>query len=460
MDATSRPTPTLTSASADGDRSKKRMPLVERRRTSPALAAYVAATIVAGIAALAWVTLTLPLGPGIATDGLAQIAADDRVSGLLFWIAFGLLGSVRTKGYGGHAVLTFHLPFIVAAMALGGPVAGAWVAAIATIELRELREVPWFGTLSNHAIVTLAAVIGGLVVVELRVIFGAVLDPSLAMLAAAAGGAFVLCAVDVGLSAATIALREGLGRDELGSVFNASFRHTLGAEAILGWLLAVVYVSIAWWAPIACFIVILIVWRANDEHELTTHDSMTGLLNRRGFDERYAATVRRVRRGQTLAAVLVIDLDKFKAVNDTLGHAAGDDVLKEVAQRLRAAVRYTDVAARLGGDEFAVLLARVADQAGAERVALRIHERLCEPVVIAGRDVAIGASLGVIVLDRDTTPDALQTADLAMFDAKDGRRRRPIGSHGLRTPRSFATARTFRPPGGRSLACDTGAEQP
>ena len=155
MDATSRPTPTPPSASADVGRPTKRSPLVERRRTSPALAAFVAATIVAGVAALAWATLALPLAPGIATDGLGHIAADDRVSGLLFWIAIGLLGSVRTKGYSGRTVLTFHLPFIVAAMVLGGPVAGGWVAAIATIELRELREVPWFGTLSNHAIVTL-----------------------------------------------------------------------------------------------------------------------------------------------------------------------------------------------------------------------------------------------------------------------------------------------------------------
>ena len=421
MDATSRPTPTLTSASPDGGRSKKRTPLVERRRTSPALAAYVAATIVAGIAALAWATLTLPLGPGIATDGLTHIAADDRVSGLLFWIALGLLGSVRTKGYGGHAVLTFHLPFIVAAMALGGPVAGGWVAAIATIELRELREVPWFGTLSNHAIVTLAAVIGGLVVVALRGILGTVLDPSLAMLTAAAGGAFVLCAIDIGLSAATIALREGLGRDELGSVFNASFRQTLGAEVILGWLLAVVYVAIAWWAPIVCFLVILIVWRANDEHELTTHDSMTGLLNRRGFDERYAATVRRVQAGRGLAAVVMIDLDKFKQVNDThpLGHDAGDEVLKQVAHRLRAAIRYTDVAARRGGDEFAVLLSSVADEAAAERVATRIHERLCEPIVVGGHEANIGASLGVRVLDENTASDALRIADRAMYEVKE-----------------------------------------
>jgi diguanylate cyclase (GGDEF)-like protein len=418
MDATSRSTPTPTTAAADGDQSRKRRPLVERRRTSPVLAAYVAATIVAGVAALAWATLTLPLGPDIATDGLTHIAADDRVSGLLFWIAFGLLGSARTKGYGGHAVLTFHLPFIVAAMALGGPVAGGWVAAIATIELRELREVPWFGTLSNHAIVTLAAVIGGLVVAELRGILGAVLDPSLATLAAAAAGAFVLCAIDVGLSATTIALREGLGRDELGSVFNSSFRQTLGAEVILGWLLAVVYVAIAWWAPIVCFLLVLIVWRANDEHELTTHDAMTGLLNRRGFDARYAATARRVRRGGTLAAVVMIDLDRFKAVNDTHGHAAGDDVLKQVADRLRGAIRYTDVAARRGGDEFAVLLSSVADGATAEAVATRIHERLCEPMVIGGQELTIGASLGVTIVDEFTATDALETADRAMYGVK------------------------------------------
>ena len=418
MDATSRPTPTPTSATADGGQSNKRMPLVERRRTSPALAAYVAATIVAGVAALAWATLTLPLGPDIATDGLTHIAADDRVSGLLFWIAFGLLGSARTKGYGGHAVLTFHLPFIVAAMALGGPVAGGWVAAIATIELRELREVPWFGTLSNHAIVTLAAVIGGLVVAGLRGILGTVLDPSLATLAAAAGGAFVLCAIDVGLSATTIAFREGLGRDELGSVFNSSFRQTLGAEVILGWLLAVVYVAIAWWAPIVCFLLVLIVWRANDEHELTIHDAMTGLLNRPGFDARFAATARRVRRGGALAAVVMIDLDRFKAVNDTLGHAAGDEVLKQVAHRLRGAIRYTDVAARRGGDEFAVLLSSVADAAAAERVAKRMHERICEPMVIGGEEVTIGASLGVTILDEFTATDALETADRAMYGVK------------------------------------------
>ena len=421
MDATPRPTPAPPGVSAVDDRTQQRAPLVERRRMSPELGVYVAWTIVAGAAALAWATLTLPLAPGIATTGLANIATDDRVTGLLFWTAIGLLGSVRTKGYDGRTVLTFHLPFIVAAMTLGGPVAGGWVAAISTIELRELREVPWFGTLSNHAIVTLAAVIGGLVAFGLRAAFGEAIDPSLATLVAAAGGAFTLCAIDVAMSATTIAIAENLGFDELGAVFNESFRQTLAAEVLLGWLLAVVYVTIAWWAPIACFLLVAVVWRANDEHELTTHDALTSLVNRRGFDCRFKPTLRRVQRGHGLAAVVMIDLDKFKDVNDThpLGHDAGDEVLKQVAKRLRRAIRYTDVASRRGGDEFAVLLANVEDAQAARLVAERIHERLCEPMVIGGEEVSIGASIGVELLDENAGPEALRRADTKMYEAKD-----------------------------------------
>jgi diguanylate cyclase (GGDEF)-like protein len=421
MDATSRPTPAPPGVSAADDRTKQRAPLVERRRMSPKLALYVAWTIVAGAVTLGWATLTLPLAPGLATTGLSNIATDDRLTGLLFWIAIGLLGSVRTKGYDGRTVLTFHLPFIVAAMTLGGPVAGGWVAAISTIELRELREVPWFGTLSNHAIVTLAAVIGGIVAFGLRAALGEVIDPSLATLVAAAGGAFTLCAIDVAMSAMTIAIAENLGLDELRAVFNESFRQTLAAEVLLGWLLAVVYVTIAWWAPIACFALVAVIWRANDEHELTTHDALTSLLNRRGFDARYQPTLRRVQRGQGLAAVVMIDLDKFKDVNDThpLGHDAGDEVLKQVARRLRGAIRYTDVASRRGGDEFAVLLSNVEDFQAARLVATRIHDRLCEPMVIGGEEVSIGASLGVELLDETSGPEALRRADTKMYMAKE-----------------------------------------
>jgi diguanylate cyclase (GGDEF)-like protein len=394
-----------------------RVPLVERRPTPPALAVYIALVIVAGTAALIWATATFPLGPGIAAPGLPSLIANDRVSGLLFWIVIGLAGSARTRGLGGRGVLTFHLPFIVAAMTLGGPVAGGWVAAIASIELRELREVPWFGTLCNHAAMALAGVVGGLVVASLQTTLGAALDPKIATLVAAACGSFVFCVINVGTTAMVVALRERLSPVELGEVFDEGWRQTMGGEVVLGWLLAVAYTAIGWWAPIVCTAVVLVVWRANDEHDLTSYDAMTGLLNRQGFETRWAAIRRRVERGRP-AALVMVDLDGFKAVNDTLGHAMGDEVLRQAARRMRSAVRYTDVAARLGGDEFVLVLTGVPDQAAAERVVIRVHDLLTQPLVIDAIDVPIGASLGLVFLDRVNQGDPLDAADRAMYHAK------------------------------------------
>jgi diguanylate cyclase (GGDEF)-like protein len=399
----------------------RRTPLVERRPTPPALAAYVAVAIVVGAVALAWATATLPLAAGIAAPGLPGSFADDRIAGLAFWTAVGLLGSARTHVLGGRSgVLTFHLPFIVAAMTLGGPVAGGWVAAVASIELRELRDVPWFGTLSNHAILALAGVVGGVAVANLQVTFATIVDPDAATLVAAVCGAFVFCAINGGMTALVVALREGLGRDELGTVFDSSWRQTMGGEVVLGWLLAVVYHAIAWWAPIVCAVLVLVVWRANDEHELLLHDGMTGLLNRRGFEARWSATLRRVRRGRVRAALVMVDLDGFKAINDGFGHAAGDEVLREAAHRMQAAVRYTDVAARLGGDEFVLLLSGVPDVAAAEKVVRRVHQRLCAPLTLDAAEVDIRASFGLVFLDPSTAADALDDADQAMYRAKQG----------------------------------------
>ena len=395
-----------------------RRPLVERRATSRLLGAYTTFAIVAGIVALVWATVATPLTAGIATDGLGDISPDARVAGLLFWIALGLFGSARTRSLGGHAVLTFHLPFIVAAMILGGPAAGAWVAAISSIEIREIREVPWFGTLSNHAVLALAGTLGGVAYLVIQGVLGDIVDPQLAILAAAAGSAVVFCAIDVGMTATTVAIRERVGIDEIGLIFDMSFRQTTAGEIVLGWLLAAAFVTIAWWAPIACTFLVLLVWRANDEHEQSTHDALTGLLNRRGFDLRLASTLRRVRSGRNRAALVMVDLDRFKAVNDTLGHAAGDEVLRQTARRLRAAVRYTDVTARFGGDEFALLLGGLPDREAAERVVDRVHGRLCEPLSIGSKDVSIGASFGVVFLDEESPMDVLESADRAMYLAK------------------------------------------
>jgi diguanylate cyclase (GGDEF)-like protein len=400
----------------------RRAPLGERRPISRPLAVYTAAVIVLGFGLLAVVTALYPIGSGLANPGLPVLMADPSLNALVFWIAIGLLGATRARTIGGGAVLTFHLPFIVAAMTLGGPVAAGWVGAISTLELRELRVVPWFGTLFNHAVAALAGIVGGVIGVLFRVALARVVDPQAAMFAAALCAAFVFCAVNVALMVVTVAAREHLEPAEAAAVFDRSFRRTTIAEVVIGWVLAIGYQVVAWWAPIVCSILVLTVWRANDEHELTTHDAMTGLLNRRGFELRWAQTADRVRRGRQKAALVMVDLDGFKAINDRYGHAAGDEVIRVAGTRLRSAVRYTDAAARLGGDEFAVLLLGVPGAEAAQGVVGRIHETLCAPVVVATADdpavVPIGASLGVVYLDAETAATARDVADMAMYEAK------------------------------------------
>jgi diguanylate cyclase (GGDEF)-like protein len=150
------------------------------------------------------------------------------------------------------------------------------------------------------------------------------------------------------------------------------------------------------------------------------HDSLTGLASRRLFMDRLAYRVACAERDSTALALLFIDLDRFKAVNDSLGHAAGDALLAEVADRMRASLRATDTAARFGGDEFAVLLHNVTEVGQATMVADRIIAALREPFRLAGREVFIDSSIG-IAYSMDGPPDGealIQQADIAMYQAK------------------------------------------
>jgi len=149
------------------------------------------------------------------------------------------------------------------------------------------------------------------------------------------------------------------------------------------------------------------------------HDALTGLANRALFAERVGRGLARRTRGGRGLAVLFLDLDGFKAVNDTLGHAAGDRLLQEVAQRLRDCVRPGDTVARLGGDEFAVLLEDLASSDDGSDVAVRIAEALRAPVDLGGREVRVGCSCGIAVHTADESADELlRNADLAMYRAK------------------------------------------
>jgi diguanylate cyclase (GGDEF)-like protein/PAS domain S-box-containing protein len=150
------------------------------------------------------------------------------------------------------------------------------------------------------------------------------------------------------------------------------------------------------------------------------HDSLTGLANRALFEDRVSQALVRLRRHGGSSAVMFVDLDDFKTVNDSLGHAAGDVLLQELARRLEATLRAQDTAARLGGDEFAVLLEDLSDESEALAVAERVRLALEPPVTVAGRQVTPSASIGVACPGpEDTADDLLRDADVAMYAAKD-----------------------------------------
>ncbi len=152
---------------------------------------------------------------------------------------------------------------------------------------------------------------------------------------------------------------------------------------------------------------------------LANFDSLTDLPNRLQFREHLLETVAGCARGPR-AAVLCIDLDRFKAVNDTLGHPIGDALLVEVANRLRSVLRATEKPARLGGDEFAVIARNVVDDAQVHQMAARIIETISEPYIISGHQVQIGASIGIeyITSARVSPDEILRNADLALNLAK------------------------------------------
>ncbi|HEY0488531.1 MAG TPA: EAL domain-containing protein [Telluria sp.] len=159
------------------------------------------------------------------------------------------------------------------------------------------------------------------------------------------------------------------------------------------------------------------------EHQ-ATHDLLTGLPNRALFLDRLALAVRRAERHRGRLAVMFVDLDKFKNVNDTLGHAAGDELLRTVASRLAMCVRDADTVARLGGDEFVLLLDHPLGEATPALVAERVAARLAEPVMLCGHEHVVTGSVGISICPDDgvQAEELLRHADIAMYRAKEGGR--------------------------------------
>jgi diguanylate cyclase len=160
---------------------------------------------------------------------------------------------------------------------------------------------------------------------------------------------------------------------------------------------------------------------------LATHDALTGLPNRVLLDDRLAQAIVHAERDNQQLAVLVLDLDRFKHVNDSLGHHAGDELLCEVGRRLSGIVRNIDTVARLGGDEFVMLVSPASSKEEAEQVGRRAIEALQAPVMLAGIDLYVSPSVGIAFYPQDgtTSETLLAHADAAMYCAKQRGQKRP-----------------------------------
>ena len=173
--------------------------------------------------------------------------------------------------------------------------------------------------------------------------------------------------------------------------------------------------------------------------QIALHDALTGLANRLLFERRLQQEVRHSMARNSTFAVHMIDLDKFKQVNDTFGHAAGDQLLKQVAERLTGIVRRGDTVARLGGDEFAIIQAALDDRASALSAANRIVAAVSEPYRINGQGVEVGTSVGVAICPADAAEesDLLECADLALYRVKrSGRNASSMFDPGMRNSQS------------------------
>ncbi len=173
--------------------------------------------------------------------------------------------------------------------------------------------------------------------------------------------------------------------------------------------------------------------------QVAHYDPLTNLVNRRGFNQLFAERLAEHTTTQGLLAVMFLDIDHFKRINDSLGHDAGDELLKVIAERIRSATRVQDVVARFGGDEFCILIS-IPHYEEARHLANRVMQKMKEPIALAGRRMVMTTSIGIAVFPRDgsTTDELLKHADLALYQSKgNGRNRANFFNPALKTKASL-----------------------
>jgi two-component system cell cycle response regulator len=162
--------------------------------------------------------------------------------------------------------------------------------------------------------------------------------------------------------------------------------------------------------------------KRSEEHltYLAQYDHLTGLVNRTLFRDRLVQAMARCKRMQQPIGLMLLDLDRFKAVNDTFGHDLGDELLKAVSERLKTCVREVDTVARMGGDEFTIILEGASSEQSILVVAKRITESIATPFELKGHHISVGISIGITIYPHDDHPvdELLKHADTAMYRAK------------------------------------------
>ncbi|HEX5827589.1 MAG TPA: GGDEF domain-containing protein [Candidatus Limnocylindrales bacterium] len=399
-----------------------RSAVVDTRRNL--LLGYTAAEILLGLGLLVFVTIQVPLAPGIAYDALAGTALAGPAGGVLLWTMFGLMGSVRTMSSaegGGH--FTFHLPYVGAAMILGGPTAGAWVAFLSTIDRRELESQPWYGILANHTAMATAAVAGGAAYVLVHAgLVGTTGDVRLAEFVAVLVAGVVLEVVANAFAITTIKIRDGMSWAATLGIIVDEFRRETLLEIALIWVLVIAAGTVGWWAPLVVGVT-LIWYQSRDGRE--DFDPFTGLARKKTFLARADRRIGWMRRGILPGGtMLYIDLNGFHLVNDEHGQQVGDVVLRIIADRLREVFpRQEDVLSRLMADEFAAFLAGMTDPDDATRKAKQLLQAICRPIPTPVGPVHVGAAIGLVVVrGAGMTPPSASTlllrAEQAMYIAK------------------------------------------
>jgi diguanylate cyclase (GGDEF)-like protein len=392
---------------------------VQSNSSTHALRRYVAGVSLASLSAVALL---------IVLEGAGFV---DRIGvSLVCLAALAVLGEfvrIRVFRRGAEGELTLSTAFSFAVLLEGGPLAACLVLAVASVAADVHARKPAMRVWFNAAQYVLSMAGASIILSLLSGVPLGTVEPFVASeLPSMALAAIFFFSINGVLVATVIALSRGY---EVVSFVRTDFAF-VAASAGLALGLAPIAVLAARFSPVlvpALMLPLYGVHRAARqavelEHQ-TLHDALTGLPNRVLLRKRMERALVHASGGGDLMAVLLIDLDHFKEINDTLGHLHGDLLLREIAQRLAAVVRPGDTVARLGGDEFAVLLEPVSSPVQAISLAQSLRGRIAEPIDVEGVVMRTEASIGVAVAPDhgDDVDTMLRRADIAMYVAKGGR---------------------------------------